>query len=74
MSNPIPDGTMDIKILADGTVRAETASMAGPSHKAADDFMKSLAALMGGDMEVLKLKPHQHHHHGDDHDHEHEHA
>lgn len=68
----IPNGTMDIRILADGTIRVETSSMAGPQHKAADDFLKELVALMGGSVEVTKVRPMQHHH--DDHDHDHEHA
>jgi hypothetical protein len=46
--------------------------MAGPQHKAADDFLKVLVALMGGEVELTKVKPIEHHH--DDHDHDHEHA
>lgn len=67
----VKPGQMDIRILADGTIRAETASMAGPSHKAADDFMQELALLMGGEVEMTKLKPMTHHHHDHARDHEH---
>lgn len=73
---PVPKGTIDVRILADGTVRAETGDMSGVAHKHADDFLKLLAQLLGGPVEETKLDHgHQHHHdHGHDHGHDHHHA
>lgn len=65
-------GTMTVDVLADGTVRAETGNMAGVSHQAADAFMKELARLLGGPVEVQKAeRGHQHQH---EHDHAHDHS
>ena len=67
----LPKETMDVRVLEDGTVRVETGNMgAGVAHKGADDFLKELARLLGGEEEVTKLK----HAHGHHHDHAHEHG
>jgi hypothetical protein len=73
---PQPKGTIAVDILADGTIRAETGDMGGVAHKAADDFLKYLAELLGGTVTDAKVeRGHQHHHdhrHGDtDHHHSH---
>ena len=67
----IGKGQIDVRILDDGTVRAETGDMGGVHHKAADDFLKVLQQLMGGNVQTDKAKHGHHHHHDHDHDHEH---
>lgn len=64
-------GQMQITVLPDGRIKVETSDMAGAAHKAADDFLKLLAQLAGG--EVIESKLERGHHHGHDHDHEHSH-
>lgn len=66
---------MTIRVLEDGTLRIETGDMGGVAHKQADDFLKEVQRLMGGQVEVTKSKDAHHHHHGHDqaHDHAHDH-
>lgn len=66
-------GTIDVRILADGTVRVETGDMHGVTHQAADAFLKDVAKLLGGVENVTKAEHghHQHHDHEDAHDHHH---
>lgn len=66
-------GEMDIRILEDGTVRAETGDMGGVTHQQADNFLKELARLMGGDVDVGKVKQGHVHVHEHEHTHDHEH-
>lgn len=70
---PLNKGQMKITILEDGTIKTETSDMAGPSHKAADDFLKTVAKLAGGTVSETPLKKgHVHsHEHGHTHSHEH---
>lgn len=66
-------GQMGVQVLADGVIRVETGDMGGVAHKAADDFLKELARLMGGDVEVKQVQGVRHthaHDHGDHHHHE----
>lgn len=58
-------GQIDVRVLADGTVRVETGDMSGVAHKSADDFLKLMATLLGGDVEIIKAE------HGHQHEHEH---
>ena len=64
-------GEIDITILADGTCRIETGNMAGVKHQAADQFIKELERLMGGDVKIERTK--SSHLHAHDHTHGHEH-
>jgi len=66
-------GEMTITILEDGTIKAQTDDMSGPAHKAADDFLKMVSRLAGGETTETKLDRGHHHHHDHDHAHEHEH-
>lgn len=66
-------GQMKLRILEDGTVRVETSDMGGVSHKSADDFLKEVARLLGGDVETKQLQGHRHAH-THDHDHDHHHS
>jgi hypothetical protein len=63
--------SMEVEILSDGTVRCETGDMSGPAHKVADDFLKELEKLLGGESSKEKLRnTHTHdHEHGDHHHH-----
>ena len=45
------DKEIEIEILEDGTVRSTTGGFSGASHKKADDFMKYLQSLIGGEVE-----------------------
>lgn len=64
-------GEIDVRVLADGTLRIESADMSGVAHKAADEFFKEVTRLLGGDFSDTKLRPHSHHH--DEHEHDHVH-
>jgi len=66
-------GQMQITILDDGTIKTETSDMAGPSHKAADDFLKTVAKLAGGAVTETPLKKGHVHSHADGHSHSHTH-
>lgn len=56
-------GQMSVRILEDGTVRVETSDMSGVAHKQADDFLKEVTRLLGGEFVDTKLRAaHQHHH------------
>lgn len=60
-------GQMTITILEDGTIKSETGDMSGPSHKAADDFLKMIERMLGGQVTEEKIS------HGHVHNHEHTH-
>ncbi len=68
--NTLAKGQMRVTILEDGTIKTETGDMAGPSHQAADDFLKDLARLAGGAVTEEKIGKGHHHHHGHAHTHE----
>jgi hypothetical protein len=57
---------MSIEILPDGQLRIETGDMQGVNHRSADEFLKELQRLMGGDVSTKKA-PHAH---GHNHSHE----
>lgn len=65
-------GQLDIRVLADGTLRIETGDMSGVNHKSADQFLAEMARVMGGEVEIQKAEHPHHHHH--DHDHTHDHV
>lgn len=69
-----PKGTIDVKVLGDGQTRAETGDMGGASHMAADNFMKYLATLLGGEVVDTKVQHGHEHHHGHTHGHGHDHT
>jgi hypothetical protein len=61
---------MDVVVLPDGTIKVVTGDMGGPAHKAADDFLKLMVELMGGEVKEEKVREGHHEHHDHDHDHE----
>ena len=61
-------GQIEVEVLEDGRLVVNTGDMSGPNHKAADEFLKLLQTLMGGEVETEKTK-HAHGHHAHTHDH-----
>lgn len=62
-----------IEILEDGTIRTSSDAVSGANHANAEQFLKYMATLAGGETSRAKRSDaHQHdHHHEHDHDHEH---
>lgn len=57
--------TMNIVILADGTIRSETSPISPINHASAETFFKEIAALTGGEVRRQHRghgHKHQHHH------------
>ncbi len=40
---------MKIEILPDGTIKTTTDPISGPNHQSAEDFLRALTALTGGE-------------------------
>ena len=67
-------GEFTIEFKDDGSLKVESGDMGGTAHKLADDFVKELQRLMGGEVIETKLEKghvhshgeagHHHHHHG----------
>lgn len=66
-------GEMECEVLEDGTIRVETSDMGGPNHQSADEFLKEVKRLAGGEVTTEKVKStHTHNHqHGGGHHHQH---
>jgi hypothetical protein len=68
---------LSIEILDDGTIRTTTDVVSGANHANAEQFLKYLATLAGGDtVRVKRTDAHAHghshsHSHDEAHDHEH---
>jgi hypothetical protein len=57
--------TIQWEILQDGTVTITTDAISGPNHQSADEMLKHLAELLGGDVSIQKRRkghvhPHEH--------------
>ena len=62
------EDTLEIEILADGTIKVTTDSISPANHLSADQFLKFLADMTGGETTKTKnRRGHTHHH-------EHEHV
>ncbi|HWQ32304.1 MAG TPA: hypothetical protein VNQ79_05430 [Blastocatellia bacterium] len=61
--------SITVEILPDGRVKVETGDLSGPQHMKADQFLREMARLLGGDVTVEKLNHHHHHHHHHNHNH-----
>ena len=70
---PVPKGTIEVEILPDGTVKAETGDMGGATHKQADDFLALVQKMLGGPVEETKARQGHHHFHAHDHGSDHQH-
>jgi len=61
------EDTINIEILADGTIKAETDKISGPNHLNADNFLKWIAEQAGGEKSRQRRgthsHSHEHHHH-----------
>lgn len=67
---------LTIEILEDGTIRTTTDAVSGANHANAEQFLKYMSTLAGGETTRAAREGHQHsshsHHHGDnDYDHQH---
>lgn len=66
--------TLNIEILEDGTIRTTTDAVSGANHANAEQFLKFMATLSGGETQRAKrgdVQAHtHHHHHHEDHDHD----
>ena len=60
-----------VEILPDGRIKIDTGDMSGPTHTSADNFLKSVERLMGGEVEVQKRRESHTHHHTHTHEHHH---
>jgi len=64
----------NIEILEDGTISVDSDSFDPQVHKSADDFVRYLGEMMGGQVTVKEKRSHaKHHHHSHDHVHGHHH-
>lgn len=52
---------LTVTSLEDGTLKIETGDLSGTEHKSAEDFIKLLSTMLGGEMQKEKL-PHSHTH------------
>jgi len=63
---------LQIEILADGTIKTTTDQVSGPNHQTAEQFLKMVAQLTGG--ETTRTKRKESHSHVHSHERGHEHA
>jgi len=61
---------LDIEILADGTIKTTSGPVSNENHQSAEAFLKSVAAMTGG--ETVRrprgdARQAHHHHHGEQH-------
>lgn len=68
---PLEPGEMCVTILDDGTVKIETADMAGVDHVSADEFFRMMARVIGGTVTDTKIGLAQTHTHTHEHTHQH---
>ncbi len=55
---------IQIEILPDGTVKVTTDSVSAPNHLSAEQFLREMSRMLGGDVsKVKRSQVHQHTHH-----------
>lgn len=55
--------TIKVTILADGTIRTETDPVSAPNHQSAEEFLRSVNFLSGGDgIRIPKSEGQMHQH------------
>lgn len=59
------DDNMIIEILEDGTIKTTTDAISGANHQNAEEFLKSMARLAGG--ETVRVKRNDRREHGHTH-------
>lgn len=62
---------MRVEILPDGTIKTTTDPISGANHQTAENFLKTVTTLTGGDVTRQKRGNTHHHHHGHTHTHDH---
>jgi hypothetical protein len=68
----MPGDAMTIEILEDGTVKVTTEKVSDVNHLSADNLLKHLEKILGGDTTSEKrpdAHAHAHHHHHHEHEH-----
>lgn len=63
---------MTIEVLPDGEIKITTEGLQGEHHTSADQLIKLIHLMAGGNRETIANKKHGHHHHhhtGDQHHH-----
>lgn len=50
------DNTLNIEVLPDGTLKIESSEFAMAEHKTADEFLREVERLMGGDVLKSRIK------------------
>lgn len=63
---------IQIEILEDGTIKSTTDKVSGANHANAEQFLRYVGQLAGGETTTRNRKGH-HHTHGHDHTHDHDH-
>lgn len=64
---------IEIEILADGTIKVTTDPISGANHANAEEFLRFMARMAGGETVRVKRTDVHHHHHDHTHEGEHEH-
>lgn len=64
---------LQIEILEDGTIKTTSDAVSGANHANAEQFLKHMATLAGGETTRVKRADAHHHHHHHDHDTDHHH-
>ena len=62
---------IQIEILPDGTIKSSTDPIGGANHSSAEQFLRFMATLAGGDTTRTRKAGHTHTHHGA-HSHDHD--
>ena len=63
---------LSIEILEDGTIKSTSDAVSSPNHSNAEQFLKYMATLAGGETTSERRKDVQAHTHTHDHEQEHE--
>ena len=64
---------IEIEVLPDGTIKSSTNPISGANHATAEQFLRYMATLAGGDTTRTRKAGHTHTHHGA-HSHDHDKA
>lgn len=59
----VKEDTLEIEILPDGTIKVSTDQISPANHLSADNFLKFLAEMAGGEVtKARNRRAHTHHH------------
>jgi hypothetical protein len=65
---------MQIEILEDGTIKTTTDPISGANHQNAEEFLRFVARMAGGETTRTRRTDAHHHSHSHSHSHSHEHT